>query len=108
MSFKFIMFLCIITIFITTVSSAQNESIHPIGISGRCSRPAIPPKAKLLNNPSERTRFDHEEIVFVICEENQFPLHIQTLKCSNGHWIGKQPRCGMKSFGLKFISVFQL
>jgi hypothetical protein len=63
-------------------------------VTGRCGRPGLPPKAHLRQVSPERSRFDNDERVFVICQENEFPHHKQEKYCKNGQWTGKKARCG--------------
>lgn len=63
-------------------------------VTGRCGRPGLPPKAHLRQISPERSRFDNNERVFVICKENEFPHHKQTRVCKNGRWTGQKARCG--------------
>jgi hypothetical protein len=67
-------------------------------VTGRCGRPGLPPKAHLRQVSPERSRFDNNERVFVICEENEFPHHKQEKYCKNGRWTGKKARCGNSYF----------
>ncbi|OTF70263.1 hypothetical protein BLA29_014965, partial [Euroglyphus maynei] len=62
-------------------------------VIGICSRPNIPPKARIRFVSSEKIKFAENETIYILCEENQFPHHVQKRKCRHGHWHGKQARC---------------
>lgn len=62
-------------------------------VYGVCSRPNLPPKAKIRNH-NDRVKFSENENIFVSCEENQFPIHVQNKTCKHGQWTGKAFRCG--------------
>jgi len=63
-------------------------------VTGRCGRPGLPPEASLYQVSPERSRFDNDERIFVICKKNDFPHHKQEKIFKNGNWKGKKARCG--------------
>ncbi|XP_027204190.1 uncharacterized protein LOC113797919 [Dermatophagoides pteronyssinus] len=75
---------------LSLLENINNSSI----VIGSCSRPNIPPKARIRFVSTEKVKFAENETIYIICEENQFPHHVQKRKCRHGHWHGKQARCG--------------
>ncbi|CAG2103229.1 unnamed protein product, partial [Medioppia subpectinata] len=63
-------------------------------VTGRCSRPGLPPKAELHLRPQGMGRFNNKEKVMVKCKSDEFPQHKQELECVNGRWVGESARCG--------------
>lgn len=63
-------------------------------VTGTCSRPNLPPNARIRFTPPEKVKFAENETVYMLCEENQFPHHIQQRTCKHGQWQGPQARCG--------------
>ena len=80
--------------------------IAEVPVTGRCGRPALPPKASKWLIPAEKSRFDNKERVIFVCKKNEFVHHKQQVQCRNGRWIGQQPRCGQfhRGSGMKCIS----
>ncbi|KAI2808550.1 hypothetical protein BLOT_006495 [Blomia tropicalis] len=42
----------------------------------------------------EKIRFSENETVYFLCQENQFPHHVQKRVCRHGSWHGPPARCG--------------
>lgn len=63
-------------------------------IFGSCSRPNIPPNGRIRFASSEKVKFAENETIYIMCEENSFPIHIQKRTCRHGNWTGPRARCG--------------
>ena len=76
---------------LTTESTWRTKTVEPEGI---CSRPNLPPNANIRLTSPEKIKFAEKDTIYVICQEHQFPHHIQNRTCSHGQWQGPQARCG--------------
>ena len=72
-------------------------------VSGRCGKPGLPPKATLVDIPSEQKYFNNKQIVRTDCEDNghEFPYYGQQRECRAGTWTGIPARCG------RYFSIIQ-
>ena len=66
----------------------------PYKVMGSCSRPYHSPHAKIRFASDEKIRFSENETVYFLCQENQFPHHVQKRVCRHGSWHGPPARCG--------------
>ena len=63
-------------------------------VRGTCSRPNLPHNARIRFTSPEKVKFAEKENVYFLCEDNQFPHHVQNRTCRYGQWTGPQARCG--------------